>query len=573
MTDRPAALKGSVLTTDSGRTVPRKTFTGVLLPPTSPIAATFAAGAGGPSAPASVDRAAVLGNAATPGADFFDTVHVFPRAGIAFGVLLTTTTQPFEIYNAYRQSTTIQSFTNNVGSGVTIPDFPSLPYVMDQQTSLLGPTSTRLNPVKMDVQADTEGLASFSGTLDWVLAPGGMRSLTVTGSRTVLVPAFFEGGELVETLEFFVETLVTRTGKEQRISPRKNPRQILQGTYVLDRLERQIVDLLMFDWHARTFGVPLNHEKMVVTQAVSSGATVTVDSTADVDLRVGALAAVFQDARTFDVLTVQSTTSTTVTFTSDLVNPYAVGDLVMPIRLCRLQDVVQGSRPPVNLRTIQPRFVVTDNDTGAPTASTAPFSLFKGKVLLDDCNVVRGTFDESFERDLVVIDSVTGAVFQDSLWDVDKHGLTITRRLSGRTAIMDFRRLMAALRGPQVSFYITTHADDLTVVSNLGSGSSKMQVDNVGYTVHGNMRQNKVSVKVTLKDGSEFFRDILSSTELSSTVEELTLDDTWPSTIDKDDVSRVEFIELVRIDSNEVRIRHAGTGLAVATMPAKVNFS
>jgi len=315
---------------------------------------------------------------------------------------------------------------------------------------------------------------------------------------------------------------------------------------------------------------------MTVTAAVTGGTTptVSVDATAGADLRIGGLATVYKDARTFDVLTVVAKTATTITFQANIHGTYAVGDKVVPVRVAYVQPIVQGQRPPVGVETFGARFQVIDNDTGAPTGDTGGFSSYDGKVLLDDHNIMGSTKKPSrLEQRIYLLDNATGQVVQTSPWDKHRRGHSKSFVTKTRTALWALRRLLYSLRGQQVAFWIPTFADDMTVTAALVNGQDKMTVSNLGYTRFIVNQEPKATFRITFTDDSSLVRTITDCEELSATEERLTLDDNWPGDRPVDEIVRVQFYELVRADTDDIVIEHGNTvGQARVTFPVKVVF-
>jgi len=509
----------------------------------------------------------------TPGVPWFDHVHILPREpGINFGNIITTVQGTFELFNAYRQSVVLTTFVNNAGAGVSIPDLPSLPFVMGAFSSILSPLSTRLNPVPLAVEATPEGPAQFNATLDFTFAPGGLLMLRVQGSRIALVSFDYEQ-DFDEELDFGGQVLERFNGTEQRIAERGSfPVQIFEMRCLLDERDKQRLKVLLFGWQSRQFALALRHERMFITAPVSSGFVVSVDSTTDVDLRVGGLATLLKSNEVFDVLTVASKTATTITFVSAIQQSFDIGDLVMPVRLTNGPPIVRGGRPPVNLEEFRMRFVVLDNHTGALTGDVSAFSSLNSLVLLDDCNLIDGSIAIERRIRVVGIDNQVGVPFQEPVWDVNKRSHPKTFLASSRAELIDIRRLLIELRGTQTPFYIPTFDDDLTVTQNIASGGSTMTVQNVGYTRFAQSREPFATFIITFDDGSSLARTITSSIELSVDEEELTLNTTWGVNKTVAEVVRVEFVELVRMATPRVRIQHQRIGLARVSMPLVAVF-
>lgn len=503
----------------------------------------------------------------TPGVTWFDRVHALPRSVLNFGNLITTAELEFELFNAFGTETTLTTFLNNAGAGVSIPELPSLPSVLGPFASLLDPNdSSRLNPDRMEVRADPDGPATFANTLDFTFAPGGTVSIAVAGERIAFIPVEYEDA-FVETLEFRTDVLRRQDGTEQRIAARAHPRQRFNLTFRADELDRRLLDLLLFEWQSRVFALPLFHEFMELAVAVTGGAsaTITVDTTDFRDLRVGGLAAVFLDNRTFDILTVQSFTPTSITFTSAVQNSYAVGDLVMPVRTATVAATVRSPRFQSQLRDYTFDFTVTDNSTGALTGDVTPFSSYAGRVLLDDCNLLDqggGQLNDSYVQRLVVIDNEVGVVTQVGAWDTNRHVSMKGFLMKTFEQIHQVRRLLIALRGQQVSFWLPTFDDDIVITQAITSGTDQMVIENIDYTRFAQNREPRRTVRLTFTDGTTEINEIQSSVETSDTEETLTMVSNWTQTRTPAEIVRTEFVEGTRFATDEFRFQHRMTGRA-----------
>ena len=541
----------------------------------STVGAAFGAGPG-PSFPAAPedDHASLSSEDASIGGNWFEKVHVIPRTRplptfgpIDFGNIISTVERTFELFSALRRQTVVLStFTNNVGLGVEVPDLPSLPYDQEPFTSILDPASTPLNPLPLIVRATDDGPATFEDSLDFLYTLGaGTRLLFVTGDRVAVVlvqpsgnNSGVAGSGFDEIMEFATDIQPATGGKEKRDSFRDRPRQILDWTFSMQDLDRQCLQSLLFENQSRVFAVPVWWEQVKLTAAITGGATSTAltEDLTFVDMRVGGLAVVFKDKKVFDVLTVLSKTANSVIFESTIQNGFAVGDLVVPVRLAHAQRSIGAVRFPVTLEEFRIRFRVIDNHTGVPAPSTAAFSSYLGKVLLDDCNLLQGNFGESYERRIFVFDNESGLVQQDSPWDHGKRTSQKGFRVGSRQQLYELRQLLIALRGRQVSWWIPTFIEDLTATQDLVVSESTIDIANVGYTRFIQSREYKKTFRITFTDGTSLIRVVQSSTELPADEERLTLNDTWPIGRTVSQIVRIEFLELSRFDTDSIRIRH-----------------
>lgn len=516
------------------------------------------------------DRTAMTGDY------WFETVHLLPRAAVDFGNIVTTVDERFEMFSAFRHDdVTLLGVVNNALPGTELPDLPTPPTTLTHLNSFLDPLSTNLNPLAQVVRALSQGLPNFDTTIDFSVGSGvGTLYLGVKGNRIALLTADFDGG-LTEILESVTDILPLKDGKEQRIAVRKNPRQLFEADLHLVEVQRQIVQALLFGWQGMTVALPIWPDEMRVTADVTGGTTdtVSVDSTDYIDIRIGGLAVIFKDDTHFDVLTVQSITATSITFDQTITSSFDIGDRVAPVRLTVIDGDVQGRRYPVNLEQMRVRFTTIENDIGAPTGDTSAFSSYDGKVLLDDFNFLRGTMSETFEQKVSLVDNLAGILSQSTPWAKHKRSHVKGFVVKTREDLWNVRRLLYALNGRQVSFWIPTFIEDLTVTQSLSNGDDKMTISNIGYTRFIQNQEPKATFRITFTDSTSLVREVSSSEQLSATEERLTLASSWPADRTVSEIQRVQFYELVRLDTDEPRIRHSNTvGRAKISLPVKVVF-
>ncbi len=510
---------------------------------------------------------------AGPGLDWFERIHVLPRTKIDFGNIITTVTSTFELFNAYRRLPVVMTaFVNNAGTGVSIPNLPAIPFSVDPMSSVLDPSSVRLAPVKLSIVVTVDGPPIFDSSLDFFFDTGETPQVLVKGQRIVLV-SFEPVLPCSEVLTFKSEVLGHVDGSEQVLALLKDPRQTWNYRYQLETTERQRMLAQIFDWQDNLFAVPVWTEQVRLTANASVAAvSVSVASTTDLDIRLGGMAVVWESSTKFDVVVISSITSTTVGFTTTpLTNSYTTSAFarLIPLRLAFMADSVGSERYPVNLDAYDIRFEVYDNHTGALTPSTSGFSTYNGKVLLDACNVMDRTKRQQFVRKVTIIDAETGQITQKSTWDKGKRVHEKGFTAHNRAAILALRRLLFSLRGQQVSFYIPTFIDDLTVAANLTLGASTIDITNIGYTRFIKSRAPKNVFKITFTDGTSLVRVVSSSIEVSTTVERLTLDTTWPANRTVAQISSVQFYELVRFATDQFEIQYPRLGLAQLFAPVK----
>lgn len=489
--------------------------------------------------------AGLFEDVATP--DFFENFHVVPRS-FDFGNILSTQTSPLEVFSGYRKEfRTWSSFVNNAGAGTTLLGVPSLPATMNP-----------LDGYVMTLEVSTNGNPTVDDDLAFVFDFGGTTiNVPIVLNRIVLFPVRPEL-PYRERMQFRTDIIPHEDGGSQRIRIRKNPRQLFNWDIRLEDgfFGKQRIDTLLFDWQARTWGLPMWHEATDLTVAATAGdLTINVTSTADADYRIGGLALVFVDGTLFDVQTIDSFTATTITFENAILNSYPVRAAVVPLRTANMREEVQGARFPNANQDLQISFRVLDND--ADLADTTGWPTYNGKVLLEDCNVLPGgSMSESFIRRIVLNDPGSGVTSQDSPWAYGKRGYPLTLRANSKAETWDLRQLMHHFGGQQISFYVPTFGKDLTPTGTLLNASNDLDIENIGYTQHVQNRGPKRHIWIRLTDGTTLQREVTSSTEIDADNETLVVDSAWPNDITVAEIDRISYLEEVRYNSDEIEVNY-----------------
>lgn len=538
---------------------------------------TYAAGTGGHSIPAGT--ASIPGKVAqyyNNGFDWFDRLHLIPRKVFAFGTILSQVTDTFELFNAWRSSVVLTSLVNPLPS-VTIPDLPATPATLSAFCSFVDVDSPGLKAytdvgfgvsfIPLSLVVAKDGPPTMDDDIDFVFGTGQTLTISLTGTRVSIILPLYEA-EFEEVLNFISDgKTVSDNGTEQWRSLVANPVQSFNLSFVLDGVDRQRLQNLLHGASPALLALPLVHEQTVSTATASvSATTITVRSTTDLDFRVGGYAQIWESDTKYDIVKISALTSTSLTFaTTPLINSYSTNARVSPVRLGYIVSDAGGRRYINNAETVQLTFLVDDNDTGAQAGSTSGWSIYNSKVLLDDPNVVQQTMDHGFVQEIYIVDNDTGVIQQSSNMAKAMRRAAKGFGMHSRAEIAKVKRLLIALRGPQVSFRIPTFINDLNVVANLVISSTTMDIEHIGYTKFVGATEPKKHFRIEFTDGTTLDREIASSVEVSNTVERLTLTSSWPANRTVAEIRRVMFLELTRFVTPQFVFRYRRFGSAELT--------
>jgi hypothetical protein len=514
-------------------------------------------GAMSPGSPTAAPSTFAGEEAPMPQDDWFERVILLPGT-LNVGVLVSPTTFVVQLFNSYRRARkTWYASTDFAGDGISITNEPVLPVSI-----------APLDGYALDFRFLTTGPPRIHG---WWQFDFGLVDLTlvIVGQRGILLP-FPPEAPTVERMQFLTDVLERADGHERRMSLRETPRQVFDMDIILSDSARRRLNYVLLDSQSKLIDVPVWFDATVLSAAAEEGDTsVAVQSTSYRDFRVGGRAVVFQDEEVFEVLQVDAVNPTSLEFSSSLSRAFAAGAQVAPVRRGFVNEVARGEKAQVNAQRTRITFTVVDE--GDPDLSdTAGFSEFEGKVLMDDPNMVEGTLPEALERRLVQYDNGTGILQVESDWDVSRRGHSKTFLSTTKQRLWQVRQVLHALRGRAVSFYIPTFFDDLLPTRSVSAGASTITVKNDGYTKFVRNRQPADVLRILLVSGASVVRRVIGSVELGEDEEQISVSEPWGIDATPAQIARVEIVEKVRLDDDEIRLVHLDSnGNAAVDVPVK----
>jgi hypothetical protein len=487
---------------------------------------------------------------------WFETAHLLPRVVQELENVISDQAIVCELYNSHREGQiTVSSITNNLGIGIEVTGVPATPFNIDPQRGLV---------FTLTVKSTGDLTIDASYTLH--LSTGEDYTIYITGSRIVLFPIRPEA-PLREHLLFDTKIIEHVDSTEQRIANRKYPRGMFEATY---KNRQQLIEMLLFDRQAKIVAFPAWHEPSFLTSTAAKDAvTVNVDTTAYANFYVGGYAVVMEDEHTFDAVKIQSKTATSLTFETGMSYNYTTKAEVMPLLTAYIEASSASLKLPYNHQYFNLR-IHTDPEVN-DIADASAWSTYNSEPFMDGPNLIEGgQLAEALRTKVVVIDNITGLRSQVTAWDHNKRQSKKGWKTNSRQELWELRQLLHFLKGRQVGFYIPTFWKDLTIVQDLAIGTSVMNIEHIGYTVNAQQRWPKQVIRVVFKDGSILYRTIQNSAVLSTTVEQLTVDKAWPATYTPDSIERIEFLERVRLDVDDITIIHYnGLGQSECVVPIK----
>lgn len=487
---------------------------------------------------------------------WYEMAHLLPRVVQELGNLVSEQVINCDFYNADRNNKiTVTSITNNLGTGIEVGGVPATPFDVESQDSLL-----------FTLTIKTVGDLTINASYTLTTSTGESYTIYLTGSRIVMFP-YRPESPLREHLIFDTKIIESVSGKEQRFANRKYPRSMFEATY---KEGQQFIEMLLFDRQAKVVAFPAWHEPAFLTStAAINDTTINVNTTSYGNFYVGGYAVVIEDETTYDALKIKSITATTLEFESGMTYNYTKKAQVLPLLTSYIEAASASLKRPYNHQYFNLRIHVDPeiNDI----ASNAAFGTYNSQTFLDDPNMIEGgQLAESIRTKIFVLDNMTGLRSQVTAWDHSKRHSKKGWKCNNRQELWELRQLLHYLKGRQVGFYIPTFWKDLTLTGNLQIGTLTMNIEMIGYTVNAQQRWPKQVIRVHLKNGTILTRTIQNSSIVDKDNEQLTVDTAWATTYTPAEIERIEFLEKVRLDVDDIVITHYNAlGQAECVVPLK----
>lgn len=488
--------------------------------------------------------------------DWYYRVHIRPSP-LELGNVLETQVTALKVWNAYLVPQLLTGISGlEEGILLTGPGGPPTAFAALQEQDWQA-SVTRDGPGRIDV------------TLTWQFASGAAPVLRITGNRLVawtFVPDWSEG--VLERLAWRTDILASGSGAEQRRALRLAPRRSFEARALVEGRERALLDLSLAGWGGRVWALPVWPDVQQLPSAVALGAVTVPCITAQRDFYSGGVAMMIgADAFDHEEVEVLTVGPAALTLKRPTQRAWAAGARLYPARSAQLLQQPTLHRKTDRLSQVEFAFRLVDASDW-PTAAATQYrgaSVFALKP--DESEDLTSTW----QRLLLALDNGTGA---PALTDTADLGFAIQGHrwvLGGRAEQAAWRSLVYGLRGRQAVVWLPTHAEDLTLVAVASSAATAIDVAAVGYTRFAVGRPGRRDVRIELSDGAVLHRRITGAVEISASIERLAIDAAPgvalnPAGSAGVHVMRICYLQLVRLDQDEIELQHVTDADGVATV-------
>lgn len=358
---------------------------------------------------------------------------------------------------------------------------------------------------------------------------------------------------VIERFEWKTDVITAYNGSEQRIAVRQYPRRSIEFAFLVgDDRQRRALEAKLWANGAKAWDVPIFPDTVYSTQASLAGSNTIHINTAYCDFAVGNKV-VLKSACTdrYLLAEIANVYSNAIVLTAALTDDWDVETAVVPVRPGYLNPNQQITRFTGDTAYDVIRFEFDDVTTIVPEVS----ELYRNFPVVGVGSDWQQDLTLQYQRKVQVVD-FGGTIYRDD--ETGQPALVHSHYwvLDSREKIHQFKQFLFARRGRLTVCWLPSFLNDFQIVSPISTGSYQINVEYSGYLQLYQFKKNRRDIRIELQDGTVLYRRIVNCVEASSEVEQLTLDQSIPQNIAVDDVVRISFMSLSRLDADNVELAY-----------------
>lgn len=348
---------------------------------------------------------------------------------------------------------------------------------------------------------------------------------------------------LLERLEWLTDVLQAYRAEEQCRALRLAPRQSLEFSVLVQGDERRQLEALLWSWGAKLFAVPLWFDGLQLDATLASGATAIPVDPAGRQFAAGDLVLLVGETGRQCELAVVDSVGADIQLASATTQDWPAGTRVFPARVARLEGQPALGRFTGAAATVR---LVFEMDMPAAWPADAGATTYRGRPVLEHGPNWLEEPQLALQRKGELLDAGIGLVaFED---EADTPLPTQGGRwlLVSRAEVNAWRSRLFALRGKQGSLWVPSWTDDLSIVADVGSSATTLDIGWIGYTDQLLGDPNRRDIRIELHDGTVFYRRITGAAVLDADTERLSIDTALGVAVPKASIALVSWLTLMR---------------------------
>lgn len=316
--------------------------------------------------------------------------------------------------------------------------------------------------------------------------------------------------------------------------------------------ERRLLDMLLSDRGAEPWVLPIFPDQQWLSSTHDAGAAFVPCETAGYDFHAGGRALFFRGVRQWELVTIDSVEPEGLGLADALASKWGPGSRLLPVRVARLRQESRALSLTDDIARPRVSFTV---DEACDWPAQLPGTTYLTHPVLENSRDFGDDGEVTYERLLGESGSGAGLPYMTDVAGIALRTTPHVWQLFGRPEQTAFRSMLYGLRGRQVPIWVPSWDSDLLPVASIASGSTAITVEWAGYTLFGRQQPNRRDIRIELQDGTRIYRRIADSAEAGEN-EVLTISEPLGQSVAPEAVSRISFMTLSSLASDEVQIRH-----------------
>jgi len=420
----------------------------------------------------------------------------------------------------------------------------------------------------------TEGPLEYEAVLSFLSSCIFDPSITISGTRAphlstdtgyMLFPHNWEDG-LDETMAWKTDIMTAYDRTEQRVQLRTLPRRFWDLRLLVSGEGRRKLETWLGMRRARNFFVPVWRDAQKTAQAILSGTTsIYLDDVTD-NFLTGTPVVIWSSWDNFEIRTINGAGADYISVDSPFMQDWPAGSNVAPARYCLSLETRRVNRFTGDVGDYRLRVFATD-DAWEPTST--PLEEYSS---IPVCPFIPSweDGDENFDNKWVQLDNDTGVIE----FDIQSEEPVMSREarflIIGRDNINHFMVFLRERAGRLSPFWLAANDRGFELAMSASAGDTVIEIEPIDYEYALAGSNSREHIEMLTTDGTIIRRRITAVQALPNGNEQLSLDSGLPVDISAATLDRCAWLELVRLDSDEV-IMHWVTGECVeVTVPIMV---
>lgn len=351
-----------------------------------------------------------------------------------------------------------------------------------------------------------------------------------------------------ETLEFLTNVILSHNGKEQRLSLRSKARQSFEYTIPLQAWHTAAAFNTEYGAISKRWAVPIWTEGQYVGTVAQNAAAIACNTDLH-DLRDNSLAMLYAGCNQWRIIEISTVTPGQISIANNFAS--ISGAWLIPVRIGHIEGTIDKPTNGYNSKT-KVRFEIEDN---FEFAAAEPEQYLTNDIYYDSGFLNGASLSRSFEKRVDVNDFSLGPVERRSPWLNTRVGTPYRVIADNLTEVRNYKDFLFRRAGKFRAFWRPSFEVNLRVV-NTGVIGATLVVESDSFLDYAIDRTN-IAVQTTA--GAWLNRTISNPIQIDAARIQLTL--SAALNIRTDEIARVCYLGLHRLDTDRIEFEHKGGGV------------